>query len=90
MSNLMKAQATHQSAWYTCRTSLGATGIPDKLIEEDLQQPHQNKFPLEGGSKDIKIILESYKPNLLDSYVLLKFHMLGTQHGHLDYQTHCT
>jgi hypothetical protein len=59
----MKAQATHQFAWYTCRTSLGTNGMPDKLIKEDLQQPHPLKISFEGGSKDIKISLESYKPN---------------------------
>jgi hypothetical protein len=63
MSDLTKAQATHQSAWYTRRTSLGANGVPDKLIKEDLQQPHRIKISFEGGSKDIKISLESYKPN---------------------------
>jgi hypothetical protein len=59
----MKAQATHQSAWYTCRTSLGADGVPDKFVEEDLRQPYQLKISFEEGSKDIKINLESYKPN---------------------------
>jgi hypothetical protein len=59
----MKAQATHQSARYTRRTSLGTDGVPDKFVEEDLQQPHQIKISFEGGSKDIKISLESYKPN---------------------------
>jgi hypothetical protein len=63
MSDLVKAQATHQSAWYTCRTSLGADGVPDKLIKEDLQQPHQIKISFEEGSKNIKISLESYNPN---------------------------
>jgi hypothetical protein len=63
MSDLTKAQATHQSAWYTCRTSLGTDGVPDKLIEEDLQQPHLIEISIEGGSKDIKISLESYEPN---------------------------
>jgi hypothetical protein len=59
MSDLTKAQATHQSAWYTCRTSLGANGIPDKFIKEDLQQPHQIKISFEEGSKDIEISLKS-------------------------------
>ncbi len=63
MSNLMKAQATHRFAWYTCRTSLGTDGMLDKLIKEDLQQPHQLKISFEGGSKDIKISLEIYEPN---------------------------
>jgi hypothetical protein len=53
MSNLTKAQATHQSAWYTHRTSLGANGMPNKLIEEDLRQPHGIKISFEEGSKDI-------------------------------------
>jgi hypothetical protein len=64
MSDLTKAQATHQSAWYTLsRTSLGTDGVPDKFIEEDLQQPHQIKIRFEEGSKDIKICLKSYNPN---------------------------
>jgi hypothetical protein len=49
----MKAQAIHQFAWFTLRTSLGANGIPDKLIEEDLQQPYRLKISFEEGSKDI-------------------------------------
>jgi hypothetical protein len=59
----MKAQATHQFAWYTRRTSLDTNGMPDKLIKEDLRQPHRLKISFEGGSKDIKISLESYKSN---------------------------
>jgi hypothetical protein len=55
----MKAKATHQSAWYTRRTSLGANGVPDKLVEEDLQQPNRLKISFEEGSKEIKISLES-------------------------------
>ena len=63
MSDLTKAQATHQSALYTCRTSLGADGVPDMFVKEDLQQPHRLKISFEGGSKEIKISLESYNPN---------------------------
>jgi hypothetical protein len=48
---------------YTRRTSFGANGILDKFVKEDLQQPHRNKISFEGGSKDIKISLESYKLN---------------------------
>jgi hypothetical protein len=28
-------------------TSLGANGIPDKFVEEDLQQPYQLKISIE-------------------------------------------
>ncbi len=63
MPNLMKAQSTHQSAWYTHTTSLGADGVPDKFVKEDLQQPYRLKFSFEEGSKDIKISLESHEPN---------------------------
>ncbi len=92
MSDVIKAQTTHQSVWYTCRTSLDANGMPDKSIEVDLQQLHQIKISFEEGSKDIKISHESYNPNLLDCRheSLLKCHMLSTQHDHLDYQTRCT
>jgi hypothetical protein len=89
MLNLIKAQATHQFAWYTYRTSLGANGMmPDKLIKEDLGQSHQLKISFEEGSKNIKISLESYKPDQLDSFVILKCHMLDTQHGHMDITRH--
>jgi hypothetical protein len=37
--NLIKAQVTPQFNWYTCWTSLGANGMPDKLIKEGLKQP---------------------------------------------------
>ncbi len=39
MSNLIKAQQTPQFNWYTCWTSLGANGMPDKLIKEGMKQP---------------------------------------------------
>jgi hypothetical protein len=63
MSNLSKAQAIHQFAWYTGRTLPGANDVPDKLIKKDLQQPHQIKISFEEGSKDINISLKSYNPN---------------------------
>ncbi len=63
MPEITKAQATHQSAWYAHRTSLGANDVPDKLVKEDLQQPHQIKISFEEGSKDIKISLKNYNPN---------------------------
>jgi hypothetical protein len=63
MSDVTKAKATHQSAWYTCRTSLDVDGVPDKLIKEDLQQPHRIKIFFEEGSKGIKISLKGYNPN---------------------------
>jgi hypothetical protein len=63
MLDLTNAQATHQSSWYTRRTSLGANGVPDKLIKEDLQQPHHIEISVEEGSKDMKIYLKSYNPN---------------------------
>jgi hypothetical protein len=63
MSNLVKAQATHQFAWYTCRTSHGANGVPEKFVKEDLRQHYRLKISFEEGSKDIEISLESYKPN---------------------------
>ncbi len=47
---------------YTCRTSLGADGVQDKFVEEDLQQPYRLKISVEEWSKDIKISLESYNP----------------------------
>jgi hypothetical protein len=53
MSNLTKAQATPQFAWYTCKTSLGADGMSAKLIKEDLRQPHRIEISFEEGSKDI-------------------------------------
>jgi hypothetical protein len=36
MSDLVKAQNTPQFNWYIQWTLLGANGMPDKLIEEDL------------------------------------------------------
>jgi hypothetical protein len=58
MSNLTKAPATPQFAWYTHRTSLGANGMPDKLIKEDLQQPHRIEISFEEGPKDVRINLK--------------------------------
>jgi hypothetical protein len=52
MSDLIKAQNTPQFNWYTCWTSLGVDGMPDKLIEEDLKQPNRIKISCEKNSKD--------------------------------------
>jgi hypothetical protein len=52
MSDLFKAQNMPQFNWYTCWSSLGANGTPDKLIEEGLKQPDQIKISLEKNSKD--------------------------------------
>ncbi len=52
-SDLIKAQATPQLNWYTCWTSLGANGMPDKLSKEGLKQPDQIKITFEKGWKDI-------------------------------------
>jgi hypothetical protein len=64
MSNLIKAQVTPQFAWYTCtcRTSLGANGMPDKLIKENIQQRHLIEISFEEGSKDIEINLKKINP----------------------------
>jgi hypothetical protein len=53
MSDLIKAQNTPQFNWYTRWMSLGADGIPDKLIKEGLKQPDQIKVSLEKGTKEI-------------------------------------
>jgi hypothetical protein len=53
MSDLIKAQHTPQFNWYTCWTSLGANGTPDKLIKESLKQPDQIKISFKKGVKEI-------------------------------------
>ncbi len=53
MSDLVKAQNLPQINWYTCWTSLGADGMPDKLIEEGLKQPDGIKISFEKDSKEI-------------------------------------
>ncbi len=53
MSDLVKAQNTPQFNWYTCWTSLGANGTPDKLIEEGLKQPNRLKISFKKNSKDL-------------------------------------
>ena len=52
-SDLIKAQQTPQFNWYTCWTSLGANGMPDKLIEEDMKQPDGIKTTFEKEMNDI-------------------------------------
>ncbi len=52
MSDLVRVQNTPQFNWYTCWTSLGADGTPDKLIEEGLKQPNWIKISFEKNSKD--------------------------------------
>jgi hypothetical protein len=63
MSDLIKAQNMPQFNWYTRRTSLGANGMPDKLIEEGLKQPNQIKVSFKKGTKEITIMLH---PTRLD------------------------
>jgi hypothetical protein len=58
MSNLIKAQATSQFAWYSHRTSFCANGMPDKLIGAGLRQPNRIKFSFEEGSMEIKLNLK--------------------------------
>ncbi len=53
MSDLVKAQNMPQFNWYTRWTSLGANGMPDKLIKEGLKQPDQIKVSFEKGAKEI-------------------------------------
>jgi hypothetical protein len=53
MSDLVKAQNSPQFNWYTRQTSLGADGMPDKLIKEGLKQPNQIKVFFEKGAKEI-------------------------------------
>jgi hypothetical protein len=53
MPDLVKAQNTPQFNWYTRWTSLGANGMPDKLIEEGLKQSNQIKVTIEKGTKEI-------------------------------------
>jgi hypothetical protein len=53
MSDLVKAQNLPQFNWYNRRMSLGADGMPDKLIKECLKQPNQIKVSLEKGAKEI-------------------------------------
>ncbi len=53
MSDLVKGQNMPQLNWYTCWTSLGADGMPDKLIEEGLKQPNRIKVSFEKGTKEI-------------------------------------
>jgi hypothetical protein len=53
MSNLIKAQNMPQFNWYTQWTTLGADGMPDKLIKEGLKQPDQIKVSFEIGFKEI-------------------------------------
>jgi hypothetical protein len=52
MSDLIKAQNTSQFNWYTCWMSLGANGMPDKLIKEGLKQSDQIKISFKKNSKD--------------------------------------
>jgi hypothetical protein len=53
MSYLVKAQNTPRFNWYTHWTSLGADGMPDKLIKEGPKQPNQIKVSFEKGTKEI-------------------------------------
>jgi hypothetical protein len=52
MSDHVKMQNMPQFNWYTCWTSLGANGTPDKLIEKGLKQTNQIKISFEKNSKD--------------------------------------
>ena len=53
MSDLIMAQNTPQFNLYTCWMSLGANGMPDNIIKEDLKQPDLIKVSFEKGAKEI-------------------------------------
>ena len=53
MSDLIMDQQTPQFDWYTHWTSLGANGMPDKLIKEGMKQPDGIKITFKKGIKDI-------------------------------------
>jgi hypothetical protein len=53
MSDLVMAQNSPQFNWYTRWTSLGANGMPDKLIKEGLKQPDRIKVSFKKGAKEI-------------------------------------
>jgi hypothetical protein len=53
MSDLIKAQNTPQFNGYTRLTSLGADGMPDNLIKEDLKQPNGIKISFKKRAKEI-------------------------------------
>jgi hypothetical protein len=53
MSDLIKAQKTPQFNWYTCWNSLGANGMPDKLIKEGMKQPDCIKITFKKETKDM-------------------------------------
>jgi hypothetical protein len=55
MSDLIKTQNTPQFNWYTRWKSLGADGMPDKLIEEGLKQPNRIKVSFKKGTKEITV-----------------------------------
>jgi hypothetical protein len=70
MSDLVKAQNTPQFNWYTCWTSLGADGMPDKLIEEGLKQPDQIKVSFKKGAKEISSHVASNQARFGAEYFL--------------------
>jgi hypothetical protein len=53
MSDLVEAQNLPHFNWYTCWMSLGADGMPGKLIKEGLKQPDQIKISFEKNFKEI-------------------------------------
>jgi hypothetical protein len=71
MLDLIKAQVTPQFSWYTCWTSLGTNGIPDKLIKEGLKQPDWIKISFEKGSKDITGHITPDQAQLEPKYFLM-------------------
>jgi hypothetical protein len=54
MSDLINAQNTPQTNWYTCWMSLGADGTLDNLIKEGLMHPDHIKISFEKGAEEIK------------------------------------
>jgi hypothetical protein len=52
MSDLIKMQNTPQFNWYTSWMSLGANGMPDKLIKKGLKQPDWIEISFKKNSKD--------------------------------------
>jgi hypothetical protein len=68
MSDLVKAQNLPQFNWYTCWTSLGANGMPDKLIKEGLNQhPIKSRSPLRIITRRLPVMLRLTRLDLAQS-----------------------
>ncbi len=82
---ILKAQAMPQFNWYTCWTSLGANGMPDKLLRKAWNSPIKSRFSLRKDQRISQDMLHLTKHNLDPSISLRSCFLISSWRSLLDF-----